>query len=51
MKITLPPMKRRAKWLNDLLRSKRSAPHKDPLNPSRAKRKQENRRMMRDFND
>ena len=46
MKITLPPAKRRAKWLNDLLRSKRNGAHADPRNPSRAKRKQEEKKLL-----
>jgi hypothetical protein len=46
MKITLPPVKRRAKWLSDLLRTRKNGPHADPDNPSRAKKKQMTRKLI-----
>lgn len=36
MKIKVEVSKPRAKWLNDLLKSKRAAKHADPRNPSRS---------------
>lgn len=39
MKIVVKVAKPRAKWLNDVLRSKRNERHKDPRKPNRALRK------------
>lgn len=41
MKITIPVEKPRAKWLNDILRNKRSTAHSTPRFPSREKQKRE----------
>jgi hypothetical protein len=46
MKIVVENAKPRAKWLNDLLRAKRSERHSDPRKPSRCQRKIAGRREV-----
>jgi (p)ppGpp synthase/HD superfamily hydrolase len=46
VKITVPAQKPRAKWLNDILLSKRSERHADPKNLSRQAQKLQTRKEL-----